>query len=92
MATKFIIDCDTGSTKVETMSSEEVSKLARPASEKAHAIRESRTSRLAETDWTQAADIPADTKSKWTAYRQNLRDIPTQSGFPNSVTWPSEPS
>ncbi len=31
-------------------------------------------------------------KSKWTDYRQKLRDVPAQSGFPNSVTWPTEPS
>ncbi len=92
MATKFIINCDTGSKTVETMSSEEASKLERPTSEKAHDIRQSRTSKLLATDWTQAADVPADTKSKWTTYRQDLRDVPAQSGFPNSVTWPTEPT
>lgn len=30
-------------------------------------------------------------KGKWTAYRQALRDIPLQEGFPQEVTWPQEP-
>ena len=28
----------------------------------------------------------------WRTYRQALRDVPAQSGFPTSVTWPTEPS
>jgi len=28
----------------------------------------------------------------WRTYRQALRDIPTQAGFPENVTWPVEPS
>jgi len=28
----------------------------------------------------------------WKTYRQALRDVPTQSGFPTDVTWPVEPS
>ena len=29
---------------------------------------------------------------EWRTYRQSLRDVPTQAGFPTSVTWPTEPS
>ncbi len=28
----------------------------------------------------------------WRVYRQALRDLPAQSGFPTNVTWPVEPS
>jgi hypothetical protein len=28
---------------------------------------------------------------EWKTYRQALRDVPQQSEFPNSVTWPTEP-
>ena len=28
----------------------------------------------------------------WRTYRQLLRDVPAQSGFPTNITWPSEPS
>ena len=45
---------------------------------------------IAECDWTQVADSPVD-KEVWAAYRQLLRDIPSQSGFPWDITWPVEP-
>jgi hypothetical protein len=45
---------------------------------------------IAECDWTQVADSPVD-KEVWAAYRQSLRDIPSQSGFPWDITWPVEP-
>ena len=28
---------------------------------------------------------------EWTTYRQALRDVPAQAGFPTNVTWPTEP-
>ena len=27
----------------------------------------------------------------WRTYRQALRDVPAQSGFPDNITWPTEP-
>ena len=27
----------------------------------------------------------------WRTYRQALRDVPEQAGFPASITWPTEP-
>lgn len=35
--------------------------------------------------------MSSDEKSQWTAYRQALLDVPQQSSFPNSVTWPEKP-
>lgn len=55
------------------------------------AIREQRDRLLTETDWTQGADIPQATKDKWAPYRQALRDVPDQSGFPFDVVWPVKP-
>lgn len=46
---------------------------------------------LKSTDYTQLADAPGDTTA-WATYRQALRDIPAQDGFPFTVTWPTEPS
>jgi hypothetical protein len=46
---------------------------------------------LAATDWTQAADVPQATKDKWAPYRQALRDVPQQAGFPENVVWPESP-
>ena len=31
-------------------------------------------------------------RSNWKTYRQALRDVPTQAGFPGNVTWPTKPS
>lgn len=53
-------------------------------------IRTERDTKLTESDWTQVADAPVD-KAAWATYRQALRDIPSQAGFPNEVTWPTEP-
>ena len=50
-----------------------------------------RDSLLVKSDWTQVADAPVDTAA-WAAYRQALRDIPAQSGFPDNITWPQEPT
>jgi hypothetical protein len=45
---------------------------------------------LALSDWTQVPDAPVD-KAAWAEYRQALRDIPSQEGFPHSVVWPDKP-
>ncbi len=56
-------------------------------------LRKERNELLSGTDWTQAIDSPlnAEDKTAWATYRQSLRDIPDQSGFPTEVTWPTEP-
>ena len=53
-------------------------------------VRTKRNKLLASSDWTQVADAPVD-QSAWATYRQALRDITEQNGFPNEVTWPVEP-
>ena len=58
--------------------------------EQAKEMRHQRNTKLSETDWTQVADAPVD-KAVWATYRQALRDITTQSGFPWEVTWPDAP-
>jgi len=61
------------------------------AAEKASAaVRAERDRLLAASDWTQVKDAPVD-QAAWAAYRQALRDISQQSGFPETVTWPSKP-
>ena len=46
---------------------------------------------LAKSDWTQLPDVPLATKEAWAAYRQALRDITEQPGFPFDVVWPQPP-
>lgn len=54
-------------------------------------IRTERNRLIAESDWTQAKDIPDSVSAVWAAYRQALRDVPQQPGFPTNVTWPIRP-
>jgi hypothetical protein len=56
-------------------------------------IRYERNTLLSKSDWTQYPDSPlsAEQKTAWVTYRQALRDIPTQSGFPSDITWPTKP-
>ena len=52
-------------------------------------VRTTRDAKLAETDWTGMSDVTMATNMA--TYRQALRDITGQEGFPNEVTWPVEP-
>ena len=86
-----------GGTRVQFSDAEET---ARDAEEKAWdddannraaaRVREERNALLAETDYLALSDVTM--SAAWATYRQNLRDIPAQSGFPNSVTYPTKPS
>ena len=51
-------------------------------------VRSQRDSLLQQSDVYALADRITD---ELTAYRQALRDIPAQAGFPASVTWPTKP-
>ena len=52
-------------------------------------IRNQRDALLAETDWWAVADRTM-TQAE-IDYRQALRDVPAQAGFPENVTWPTKP-
>lgn len=54
-------------------------------------VRSRRDKLLSSSDWTQVADAPVD-KTSWATYRQALRDITIQEGFPTDVVWPTEPN
>lgn len=54
-------------------------------------VRAERNTRLLTSDWTQLPDVPEATRHAWSLYRQALRDITTQSGFPERVEWPTPP-
>jgi len=56
----------------------------------ATAAREKRNALLAGCDWTQVADAPVD-NLVWAVYRQELRDVPDQPGFPSIIVWPVQP-
>jgi hypothetical protein len=54
-------------------------------------LREQRDLLLIASDWTQLPDVPLSSKQAWAHYRQALRDLTTQPGFPLTVTWPLAP-
>ena len=56
-------------------------------------VRDLRDSLLKETDWTQLADVvlPTYNKEAWLIYRQALRDISLQLGYPFNISWPTKP-
>jgi hypothetical protein len=61
------------------------------AEELAAQVRIERNRLLAASDWTQLPDVTEAIRSAWAEYRQALRDIPQQSGFPENVVWPTKP-
>ena len=58
--------------------------------EQAASVRQQRTEKLKDSDWTQVADAPVD-QAAWATYRQALRDISGQEGFPWTIDWPTQP-
>ncbi|WP_243546359.1 tail fiber assembly protein [Pseudodesulfovibrio tunisiensis] len=65
-----------------------------PEDEVAEIVRARRDALLRASDHTQLPDSPLSStvKDVWSLYRQELRDIPLQAGFPHSVTWPEIPN
>ena len=80
----------TGETPAKTAAENETAYKASKDAEQAKSVRATRGEKLAECDWTQVADAPVD-KAVWATYRQALRDVTTQTGFPWTITWPDEP-
>lgn len=97
--TKFVVgpiftDTTDEEGNVTTAAENEAAYRAKIDDQAAKAIRQERGEKLTKCDWTMLSDSPLsdDAKTEWQAYRQALRDITTDSGFPHSVTWPTEPS
>lgn len=61
--------------------------------DRAKAAREKRDELLTETDYLLMPDYPISEEAlaALKTYRQALRDIPEQSGFPKTIEWPSKP-
>jgi len=56
-------------------------------------VRRQRDGLIAFCDWTQIPDAPltAAQRAAWATYRQALRDVPAQAGFPATINWPKNP-
>lgn len=68
-----------------------VEEAAVVANEAGRLIRLQRNQMLMESDWTQLLDVSPTIAAAWAPYRQALRDIPEQPGFPFNVNWPTQP-
>ena len=86
----FIDTPATEETPAKTAAENEAAYKASKDAEQAKSVRASRDVKLAESDWTQVTDAPVD-KAVWATYRQALRDVTAQSGFPWTVTYPDAP-
>ena len=72
-----------------TKAEHETAYQTRLDADKAESVRSERDQKLKDTDWMGMSDVTM--SADWATYRQALRDIPSQSGFPNTITWPTEP-
>ena len=72
-----------------TAAEQEVAYKASKDAEQAKSVRATRDTKLAETDWRFRSDMTP--SQAWKDYCQALRDVPTQSGFPWTITWPDAP-
>jgi hypothetical protein len=61
--------------------------------EQASLMRRDRDHRLMQTDWTQLPDaqITSERRQLFAEYRQQLRDVTAQPGFPWDINWPVKP-
>ena len=87
---EVITNAQTGEQTVRPYTAAEIAALQPSSEQLAAEARTKRNALLAASDWTQVMDAPVD-QAAWAIYRQELRDISQQSGFPTNVTWPSKP-
>ena len=72
-----------------TAAEQEVAYKASKDAEQAKNVRATRDTKLSETDWRFRSDMTP--SQAWKDYCQALRDVPTQTGFPWTITWPDAP-
>jgi hypothetical protein len=96
MVPEFIGECDDDAELIDGFlkvldEAEVAQEQQAEADSQAHRVRVNRTLRLQASDWTQGKDIANEVSTAWATYRQALRDVPSQEGFPWNVTWPETP-
>jgi len=75
----------------ESLVEAEVARLI--AEQPAKEARAKRDRLLADSDWVtiRATDTGTPVPAEWQTYRQALRDLPQQTGFPKNIDWPEKP-
>ena len=76
-----------------TKAEQEQAYTARKDAEAATAARAERDKLIASCDWMAIKAFEGGTtvSTEWATYRQALRDVSAQAGFPNDITWPEKP-
>jgi hypothetical protein len=76
-----------------TAAEHEAAYKAAKDAEQAKSVRQNRDDKLKETDWVVIKNLEANANipGAWEVYRQALRDVPTQEGFPWTIVWPTQP-
>ena len=76
-----------------TAAEHEAAYKAAKDADQAKSVRQSRDEKLKETDWIviKNLELNANIPGVWEVYRQALRDVPNQQGFPWTITWPDAP-
>ena len=76
-----------------TKASQEAAYTATKNAEAATAARATRDGLIASCDWMAIKAFEGGTtvSTEWATYRQALRDVSAQAGFPNDITWPEKP-
>ena len=74
---------------VTTAAQNEAAYKSAKDAEQAKSVRASRDTKLSETDWRFRSDMTP--SQEWKDYCQALRDVPSQAGFPWTITWPEQP-
>jgi hypothetical protein len=94
-ATQKLISCDPYIEDNQVFTVEVADKtpedIAADTTQESTIVRATRDQLLKDTDWTQVADVPFTkaVKTAWATYRQSLRDITAQEGFPFEIEWPT---
>jgi hypothetical protein len=91
--TKYVLGPIFTDNEDATAAEQEAAYKAQKDAAQAESVRSQRNQLLKGSDWTQLDDTPFDNAKKiaWANYRQALRDIPDQAGFPWDIQWPSAP-
>ena len=76
-----------------TKAEQEQAYTARKDAEAATAARATRDGLIASCDWMAIKAFEGGTtvSTEWATYRQALRDVSAQAGFPHDITWPTQP-
>ena len=55
-------------------------------------VKNYRNQESSKSAFTQLPDVSLINKDEWVTYRQLLRDVPEQEGFPFNIIWPTKPN